>query len=57
MLLQNLKKEYALRYNFMRYKKLNKLYLYNRFEINNYNLLMYTLENLLKRKDNNGKNN
>ena len=56
MLLDNLKKEYALRYNIVRYKKLYKLYLYNRFEINNYNLLYYTLENqFIKRKDKNEK--
>lgn len=56
MLLDNLKKEYALRYNITRYKKLYKLYLYNRFEINNYNLLYYTLENqFIKRKDKNEK--
>ena len=46
MLIQNLRKEYDLRYNVMRYKKLHKLYLYSIFEENNVNLLYQTLENL-----------
>ena len=46
MLMKNLKKEYDMRYNIMRYKKLHKLYLYSCFEKNNFNLLYKTLEDL-----------
>lgn len=51
MLMKNLKKEYNMRYNFMRYKKLNKLYLYSCFEKNNVELLYKTLEDLKVEQD------
>lgn len=46
MLMKNLKEEYNLRYNIMRYKKLMKRYKYNRFEMNNANLLLGSITTL-----------
>ena len=51
MLMKNLKEEYKIRYNFMRYKKLHKLYLYNIFEKNNYNIIQSTIEDILVNKN------
>lgn len=48
MLMRGLKEEYNRRYNFMRYKKLHKLYLYYIFEKNNYNIIYSTLEQIKK---------
>ena len=48
MLMKNLINEYELRYRFTMYKKLHKIYLYNKFEINNYNLLLQTFENMIQ---------
>lgn len=48
MLMKNLINEYELRYRFTMYKKLHKMYLYNKFEINNYNLLLQTFEDMLE---------
>lgn len=46
MLKSNLRKEYELRHRIALYKKLYKLYLYNKFEINNYKIVEKTLEDL-----------
>ena len=47
MLLNNLKKEFELRYRIMRYKKYYKWYLYNKFEKNNVELLLKTFEDMV----------
>ena len=46
MLIDNLKQEYELRYNIIRYKKLYRDYVYNRFEKNNYNIIMKSIEDI-----------
>lgn len=51
MLMKNLKEEYELRYRIMRYNKLHKLYLYNCFEKNNYNMLFSTVEDMSLKKN------
>lgn len=45
-MIENLKREYELRYRIMRYSKLAKLYLYNRFEKNNVEIFKQVLEDL-----------
>lgn len=44
MLLKSLINEYNLRSNIINYKKLNKRFLYNRFEKNNYNLIFSSIQ-------------
>lgn len=46
MLINKLKQEYELRHNIIRYKKLYKNYLYNRFEKNNYNMIIKAIEDI-----------
>ena len=44
--LNNLKQEINLRYNIVRYKKLWKGFVLNRYEKNNFELLRYTIEKM-----------
>lgn len=44
--MESLKKEINLRYNIMRYKKLQKQYLYNRMEINNVHIITQAIEEM-----------
>ena len=52
MLMQKLKKEFELKYRIFSYKKLLKMYKYNKFEKNNYNIIYKALEDVKHDKSN-----